>query len=148
MNVKILKFILLMGLIFQLGCNITFKRKTPDNIHVPAEMKKTDAKPDEKPLTKKQKVNNDTGVIAAYYADEANKIIREDIISHTEVSKKQAKKLVIGKIIPRDIQVIPLPLNLEKILSSLPLQLIRVQVGERVIIMDVKSRRIIDIIKI
>ena len=42
----------------------------------------------------------------------------------------------------------PLPIELEKRLPSLSLRVIRVQVGTRVILMDVKSRQILDIIKI
>jgi len=74
--------------------------------------------------------------------------IRKDMISHTKISKRQAEKLKIGRIIPREIQVMPLPIALEKILPSLSLHVIRVQVGTRVILMNVKSRQILDIIKI
>ena len=70
------------------------------------------------------------------------------MVTHSHVSNKQEEKLVINAFIPGDVQVIPLPLKLEQKLSSLPMHLIRVQVGKQVIIMNVKSRQILDIIKI
>lgn len=88
----------------------------------------------------------DSKLIALYYADESNAIILNDMAKQTFVSKKQAKKLVVSKNISNKIQVIPLPLELEKILSPLPRYTLRVQVGKRVILMDVKSRQILDMI--
>jgi len=148
MNSQILKLILLSCLILQSGCDITFKRKVNPNEAAPVEMSPNDKKSDKKVLLKRTVGNKDSDIIISYYADATNATIRKDMITHTEVSKKQAKKLVVGKIIPRDIQIMPLPLALERILSALPLDVIRVQVGTRVILMNVKSRQILEVINI
>ena len=148
MNSQILKLIVLSCLIVQSGCDITFKRKVTQNKTAPVEMSQDDNKSDKKDLLKHKVGNKDSDIIISYYSDAANAIIRKDMITHTEISKKQAKKLVIGKVIPREIQVMPLPLALEKILSALPLDVIRVQVGTRVILMNVKSRLILEVINI
>ena len=148
MNSQILKLILLSCLILQSGCDITFKRKVTKNETAPVEMSQDDIKSDKKVLPKSKGRSKDFNIIISYYADAANATIRKDMIMHTEISKKQAKKLAVGKIIPREIQVMPLPLALEKILSALPLDMIRVQVGTRVILMNVKSRLILEVINI
>lgn len=149
MKLRIVKFILIGCLIFQLGCALTLKRKNQSVMaSTTAEMKKMGVNSKIKAAKKSAVLSHDATVITAYYLDVANAIIRKDMISHTRLSKKQKKKLVVGKILERDIQVVPLPLNLEKILSSLPLHLIRVQVGEHVILMNVKSRQILEVIKI
>ena len=148
MNSQILKLILLSCLILQSGCDITFKRKATHNKTAAVEMNKDDNKSDKKVLLKPKVGNKDSDIIISYYSDAANATIRKDIITHTEVSTKQAKKLAIGKIIPREIQVMPLPLALERKLSALPLDVIRVQVGTRVILMNVKSRQILEVINI
>jgi len=148
MNSQILKLILLSCLILQSGCDITFKRKVTPNEATSVEMSPDEKKSDKKVLLKRTVGNKDSDIIISYYADAANATIRKDMITHTEVSKKQAKKLVVGKIIPRDIQIMPLPLALERILSALPLDVIRVQVGTRVILMNVKSRLILEVINI
>lgn len=140
MNSKILKLILLSSILLQTGCDITFKKKTTSD-----EAHKSDSV---KANSKYKAVNKDTHIINTFYSDEANAVIRKDMISHTAVSKKQEKKLVVGKTIPRDIQVMPLPLELEKRLSALSLNTLRVQVGTRIILMDVKSRQILVVIKI
>lgn len=148
MNSQILKLILLSCLIVQSGCDITFKRKVTKNETAPVEISQDDNKSDKKDLLKRKVGNKDSDIIISYYSDAANAVIRKDMITHTEVSKKQSKKLVVGKVIPREIQVMPLPLALEKILSALPLDVIRVQVGTRVILMNVKSRLILEVINI
>lgn len=148
MNSLILKLILLSCLILQSACDIAFKRKATLNEAAPVEMSQDDNKSDKKVLLKSKSRSKDFDIIISYYADAANATIRKDMITHTEVSKIQAKKLVVGKIIPRDIQIMPLPLALERILSALPLDVIRVQVGTRVILMNVKSRQILEIINI
>ena len=148
MNSHIVKLILLGCLIFQAGCNITFKRKETHNETAPVGMNQEDNKSDKNVSVKNKGSNKDFNIIISYYSAPANATIRKDMITHTEISKKQEKKLVVGKIIPRGIQVMPLPLALEKNLSQLPLHVIRVQVGIRVIFMNVKSRKILEIIKI
>ena len=70
------------------------------------------------------------------------------MIRHGRLSKEQKKLLAIGNIISHDIQVIPLPLKLERLLSPLPLNVLRVQVDTRVILMNVKLRKILDVITI
>lgn len=155
MNSYILKLILLSCIILQTSCGITFKRKVSSNAGSQVEMSEYK----KNILSKKGKVTRavnpgllfskrDSQVIVSYYLDKANAVTRQNIIKNTKTSKKQTKNLVVDKIIPRDIQVIPLPLTLERILSSLPLNVLRVQVGTRVILMNVKSRRILDIINI
>lgn len=174
MKSQTIKLILLAFLVFQLGCDITLKRKDKkhqmmdpassnqaesnevgsnkikENISESNQMKMSpkDGKTSKASRVKKVMRNNDSNIIVSYYSDAANTVIRKDMISHTEISKNQAKKIKIGKILPREIQVMPLPIALEKRLPSLSLHVIRVQVGTRVILMDVKSRRILDIIKI
>ena len=158
MNSLVLKLIVLSCLIFQMGCEIQFKRKTTPATEKPAEMiefEKLSSKEKEKQKVKKdtpkkdiQFGEKDSHLITLYYSNKANTIIRDDMIMQTKTSGKQEKNLVINAYIPRDVQVVPLPLKLERMLSSLPLNLLRVQVGNRVVIMNVKSRQILDIIKI
>ena len=156
MNSLVLKLIVLSCLIFQMGCAIQFKRKTTPTTEKPAEMiefEKLSSKEKEKvkkdtPKNNIQFGEKDLHIITLYYSDKANALIRDDMIMETKTSVKQEKNLVINAYIPRDLQVVPLPLKLERMLSSLPLNLLRVQVGNRVVIMNVKSRQILDIIKI
>ena len=156
MNSLVLKLIVLSCLIFQMGCEIQFKRKTTPATAKPAEMiefEKLSSKEKEKvkkdtPKKDIQFGEKDSHIITLYYSNKANTIIRDDMIMQTKTSGKQEKNLVINAYIPRDVQVVPLPLKLERMLSSLPLNLLRVQVGNRVVIMNVKSRQILDIIKI
>lgn len=147
MNSQIVKLIILSCLLFQSGCDITFKKQAT-NKAVSFEKSKDNKKTDKNVSEKSNVGNKDFDIIISYYSDKANANIRKDIITHTEISEQQAKKLVVGKIIPREIQVMPLPLALERILTRLPLHVIRVQVGTRVIYMYVKSRKILEIIKI
>ena len=164
MKSQTIKLIILIFLVFQAGCDLTLKRK--DKKHQvtgpiqenqvgsnKAESNQMKMIPQDEKTSKELSVrkvirNNNSNIVVSYYSDTANVIIRKDMISHTKISKKQAKRLKVGKIIPREIQVMPLPIALEKRLSSLSLHVIYVQVGTRVILMDVKSRRILDIIKI
>ena len=92
--------------------------------------------------------DRDNATIISFYDDPANAIIRKDMRKHAKVTKKQEKTLIVGKTIPRNIQVVPLPLQLERILSPLPLNLIRVQACMQVMVMDVKSRKILTVIRI
>jgi len=146
MNLQILKLLLLISIILQAGCDITFKRHSTNDAD--AQIKISKEQPDKKQTIKNKAWIKDFRIIESYYADVANASIRKDMISHTKISKKQEQKLVVGEVIPRDIQVMPLPLVLERKLSNLPLHVIRVQVGRHVILMNVKSRRIDNIVKI
>lgn len=157
MNANIFKLILLVCIIFQVSCGVTFKRKTTATAQ--HEMSESNYKAKEHvPLNddeKKEAVKdgelfneNDSQIIASYYANISNTIIRQNMIAQTKTSKDEENKLVAGEYIPRTTQVIPLPLSLERMLSSLPLHVLRVHVGSNVILMNVKSRRILDIIKI
>lgn len=154
MNLHVLKLMLLSCMVFQASCDITFKRKVAntEDAHVEMSEHKNISSKDNtrKKYNKSGTVfsKKDSHLIVLYYSDIANAIIRKDMITHTKTSEKQEKKLVRNKKIPRDIQVMPLPLKLEKTLSPLPLHMLRVQVGTRVILMNVKLRRILDIIKI
>ena len=151
MNVHILKLIIISCLVFQTACGITFKRKNNSNTPY--------SQPNQKSISVNDKIEKsvksgtlfskkDAQLITSFYSDNANSIVRQDMIANTKVSSKNEKELIVNEVIPRDIQVIPLALNLEKSLSSLPLHVLRVHVGNYVILMNVKSRRILDIIKI
>lgn len=146
MNSQMLKLVLLSCVVFLASCDVTFKRKNVDA--APVNMGNHKKAKNNKTEIKVAFNRKDLHIINSYYADNSNAVIRKDMMTHTELSKKQNKKLVIGNIIPRDVQVIPLPLKLERILSSLPLHFLRVQAGEKVILMNVKSRKIIDVTKI
>jgi len=148
MNSHIVKLIILSCLLFQSGCDIRFKKQATNNKSVSFEKSKDNKKTYKNVSVKSNVGNKDFDIIISYYSDKANANIRKDMIMHTEISDQQAKKMVVGKIIPREIQVMPLPLALERILTRLPLHVIRVQVGTRVIYMNVKSRKILEIIKI
>ena len=146
MNSQILKLVLLSCVVFLASCDVTFKRKSADA--APVNMGSHKKAKSDKTEGKVAFNRKDLHIINSYYEDNSNAVIRKDMMTHTELSKEQNKKLVIGNVIPRDVQVIPLPLKLERILSSLPLHFLRVQAGEKVILMNVKSRKIIDVIKI
>lgn len=144
----ILKFILVASIILQTGCDITFKRTSniDNDLKIKQEKNKKIVSKIMESIDHFSK--NDSHIIRSYYSNKENSTIRKDMIMHTKISKKEESKLKVGKVIPRNVQVIPLPLKLERNLSSLPLQLIRVQVGVRVVLMNVKSRQILDMIKI
>ena len=157
------KFITLFSficLISTTGCEITFKRKTKQvekEDHATVIEKKISSDKHEPKQDKGNRPTSaikvlfskkDADLITSYYASEENEIIRRNMIRHSSINKKQQKKLVVGKIIPRDFQVIPLPLKLERALTSLDLRYIRVQLGANIILMNVKTRQILDIIKI
>ncbi|MDH5370810.1 MAG: hypothetical protein OEW99_12345 [Gammaproteobacteria bacterium] len=148
MNSDLLKIILMCCLIFQVGCGIKLKQKVSKQPDAKIEIKESSGSTAEsiKPgiiFSKK-----DSRIITSYYSNRANALIRKDMIRHGRLSKEQKKLLAIGNIISHDIQVIPLPLKLERLLSSLPLNVLRVQVDTRVILMNVKSRIILDVITI
>ena len=153
-----LKLLIIASLLLQYGCEIQFKRKSIQTSEPTAAMTQFEKYPlkqaDDK-ANAKSKVEipgkfteNDRHLISTYYTDKTNQVIRKDMITQTQLSKQQEEKLVVNAYIPRDVQVIPLPLKLERMLSALPLNLLRVHVGNQVIIMNVKSRQILDIIKI
>ena len=155
MNSTVLKLIILSCLIFQMGCGLKFKRKTTQPQDAQVEMvdyKKLSSKDapveDDTKDTPFRFTTKDSQLITLYFKDKTNAIIRHDMMMSTQVSKKQEKSLVVGEYITREIQVMPLPLTLERMLSSLSLDLLRVQVANNVILMHVKSRKILDIIKI
>ena len=151
MNSQTVKFILLACLIFQSGCDITFKRKNNNHQMTSVEMSQNNEHVDEEDNATEEGMSvfdRDNNTIISFYADPANAIIRKDMRKHAKVTKNQEKKLVVGKTIPRNIQVVPLPMQLERILSPLPLQLIRVQACMQVMVMDVKSRKILTVIRI
>ena len=155
MNSTVLKLIILSCLIFQMGCGIKFKRKTTQPQDTQVEMldyknlssKDAPAEEDTKDAPFRFSTK-DSQLITLYFKDKTNAIIRHDMMMSTQVSKKQEKSLIAGEYITREIQVMPLPLKLERMLSSLSLDLLRVQVANNVILMHVKSRKILDIIKI
>lgn len=148
MNSQSVKLLLLCCLIFQLGCDISLKRKNKNHMMDSVEMSANDKKSTDKAENKQIILRRDFKIINSFYLDAENAIIREDMISHTQLSKKQEKNLQLGKIIPREILALPLPLELEKRLPSLPLHVIRVQVDKYVILMNVKSREILELLKI
>ena len=148
MKSQILKLVVLSFVVLLAGCDITFKRKSTNADAAPVNMGKYKVSVSNKKERKPAFNKKDSHIIKKYYDDTSNATIRNDMILHTKLSKNQNNNIVIGNLVPRDVQVIPLPLKLERILSALPLQLLRVQVGEKVVLMNVKSRKILDVIKI
>lgn len=151
MNLKILKLILLTSIFLLASCDITFKRASESATGfktVPSEEQQANKALTKEEQKQRKRWKNDFLIIKSYYADVENRTIRKDMLSHTTISKKQEKNLVAGKTVPRDVQVMPLPMILERKLSTLPLDIIRVQVGTHVVLMKVKSRQIIDVVKI
>lgn len=149
---NILKLLLLCSFLLQASCDITFKRNNMPMATESENITLDKVQKENQPTSKKSshgiQNKSDTEIISSYYADPTNEIIRKDMISYTSISKKQQALLVVGKIIPRDFQVVPLPLILERHLSPLPLDAIRVQVGANIILMNVKTRQILDLVKI
>lgn len=160
MNDKLTSVTLIFCLVFTSGCEITFKRKTkPEEKQdkaVVMEKKISEDKMEKNSSMAKRPASalkvlfskKDADLITVYYTSEENAIIRRNMIRHSAVNKEQQKQIQVGKIIPRDFQVIPLPLKLERALSTLDLRYIRVQLGANIILMNVKTRQILDIIKI
>ena len=153
MNSQTVNILLLIGLIFQSGCDITFKRKSIDHKMAQNEVSQSDLSQSNgteniEATENSSIIDRDMKIINSFYADPANKVISKEMRKHGKVTKKQEKQLVVGKTIPENIQVVPLPLELERILSPLPLHLIRVQACMKVIVMDVKSRQIVTALKI
>ena len=160
MNSIFLKLFIISCLILQAGCSLKFKRKSPEapeekKLEVIEYQNKLGSKGSIKEAAPEKQAANDllfsekdSLIIKTYYADEANVVVRHDMQMHTKISRKQEENLQANKFIPRDIQVMPLPLQLERKLSAISLNLIRVQVANYVVLMNVKSRQILDIIKI
>lgn len=155
MKSTILKLMLFSCIIFQVSCDITFKRKVKKEVEdaliiIDEQLKSTKKTDKDKVVLKSGSAfsNSDLKIIASYYLDKTNSKIRKDMIMHTKISREQIKKLVVDEYVPKDVQVMPLPLKLNRKLSTLPLDILRVQIGTHVILMNVKTRRILDIIKI
>ena len=148
MNIQLVKLLLLCSLIFQFGCDISLKRKNNHQSMDSVDMNRADNQSANKKAAKKKILRHDFKIINSFYLNKENKIIREDMIKHTVISKKQEKNFQIGEVIPRDVLALPLPIELEKRLPAVPLHTIRVQVGRYIILMNVKSREIIDVFKI
>ena len=148
-----LKLFLLICLIFQAGCGLKFKRNSENIAPNQSEINENALKLSDK--ERKSLVDSgdafskeDIQLITSYYSDKANARIKQDMKLHTKLTSKQEAKLIVNKIIPRDVQIIPLPLILERVLTSLPLNVLRVHAGNKVMLINVKSRKILDIIKI
>lgn len=153
-----LKIVLIACLVLQAGCEVTFKRKSPavdsaqavsqksESMEQNDEASLTKGKPSEKPARAFNE--RDIKLITLYYANEGNAQVLDDMVKQTWVNNKIESQLTVNEAIPSDVQVMPLPLDLEKILSPLSAYALRVQVGKRVMIMDIKSRRILDVIKL
>ncbi len=143
MRLTLLIAFLLAGFVLQAGCKITFKRKNmqQDNVVVNEKGEKEEIRSDRFSSKDKKTISN-------YFQREAHKVIREDMLAYTKISNKQKARLVRDEVIPRDIQVMPLPLELNRKLSELPVSMLRVMVADRVILMNVKTRRILDVFKI
>jgi hypothetical protein len=143
---------LIAGLLLQSGCKIALKRKSdPGAATQSSEMSRAaekDSKSSKDKKTARVFTQRDTKLIALYYSNEGNAQVLDDIVKQTSVSSEVQDKLKINQIIPNGVQVVPLPLELEKMLSPLSGYDLRVQVGKRVMIMDIKSRRILDVIKL
>ena len=137
----------------QAGCNITLKKKTgSDNrVHPSKVMLKRNSEYNQK---KAQEAiprvgfsTSDRALIKLYFKNEGNKSIFNNMVNQREVSSKQDKTLIVSNAIPNNIQTSPLPLDLDKTLSIAPSHMLRVQVGRNIILMNVKTRKIVDIIK-
>jgi hypothetical protein len=154
---------LMVCLLLQIGCDLTLKRKSTisESTHesTPGEIseQRDSGKPSKESAVQKEDTTekttrlfseHDIEVISLYYKNEANAQVLDDMLQQTWVNNKIEDKITVGESIPPDVQVMPLPLELEKILSPLSRYALRVQVGKRVIMMDIKSRRILDVIKL
>lgn len=147
-----LSIITLSAVVVLSACDITLKKKY---IQSPKEFTELDAK--QKSQKKYKKLldheraqgltQKDKRLITLYYSDVGNATIIAKAMTLTPISKKEDKALRVSHYLPLHIQVIPLPLELEKLLVKLPRQVLRVQVAKNIILMNVKTRKIIDIIK-
>mgnify|MGYP007065675680 CR=1 FL=1 len=156
MNSRVIIIILASTLFFLQGCDLTFKRKTSSGVPGKVEMAKETGSPTKsnKPVknihVNKKSVthfrDDDIQRIREFYKE--NTQTRDDMIAYSKLSKKQKNSLVVNGVVKHDIQIIPLPLKLKEMLSPLPMNLLRVHAGDKVILMNVNSRRIIDIIKL
>ena len=149
-----LPLLILSGIIFISGCDISFKRISPAAVDTQNQTNSENSEtlvkdqPAQKTLKNKTSFGDtDSKLIARYYSDVSNETILQNIINQTHITKKQANKLVVAERIPHNTQVMPLPLELENLLSPLPQHVLRIQIGKYVILMDVKSRQIHDVIK-
>lgn len=143
---------MLCALIGLSACNMTFKKKYNKSEKEISDLriKATSPKKYQQLLEQQQGQGfsqKDKKLINLYYKDKANANTMSKAASLTPVSKKEDSQLKISHHLPPHIQVVPLPLELEKILGKLPRQVLRVQVARNIILMNVKTRKIIDIIK-
>ncbi len=136
---------LLLSAVFLLSaCNITFKRKSaPKKDEARVLVKTKDGK--------KMFIGfpvKDIAAIRLYFKDKAHAQILSDMQSYMKLTKKQKKQLKKNNILSSDIQVMPLPLELERKLVKLPVSQLRVMVGNYVLLLQVKSRRILELIEL
>lgn len=156
MNIQVLKLLLLLAIIFQVACSVTLKRKSNNDKVTNVEMREYNVSSKSESIKSSSKIAKtslkfsakDSEIIIAYYKNEANKIIRQDMVRRTTLSATHEKKIVVDGHIPREVQVMPLTLTLGKQLSLLPLYVLRVHIATYVVLMNVRSRRILDLIKI
>lgn len=150
------------------ACDITFKRK---NDAQPAAMqedsekmvvqkpestpekkpgdKKSDSTASKKPKKKSTSVlsgfsEQDRKSIGLYFTSPSNAKLLDDIVEQTRVSAAVHDKLTNDSQIPNSVQLYPLPLELEKQLAPLPLHLMRVQIEKKILLIDIKTRFILD----
>jgi len=81
--------------------------------------------------------DNDRAVIEGYYKNSA---------SRQKAKSSALAKLAKGNSLPSGIQGEPLPRELEQKLSLLPYSYVRVRVGQDVVLMDKKTRVIVDVV--
>ena len=164
-------FVLLPALLALTACDITFKRKSASAMTEQtdkqqqtdknskqgktADGKKDAKKPeqknkDSKPpvMTGKNFTAQDKELIQNYFKNVNNARVFHEAAELTRLDSKRKESLKVNTILSADIQVIPLPLELERGLSTLNSNMIRVQVENLVILMDLGTRRIVEIIKI
>lgn len=143
---------MLCALVGLSACDITFKKKYSKSAKDIADLRIKAKSPKKYQKILEQRrgeafSQKDKKLISLYYNDKANANIMSKAVSLTPVTKKEDSELKISHHLAPHIQVIPLPLELENILTKLPRQVLRVQVARNIILMNVKTRKIIDIIK-
>lgn len=138
--------------LFSSGCDITFKRKSSDasSSSSSARQHTTTAGNNGVALSKEPGrffSKTDKQVISEFF-NAGNEQILLDNHGLTKTSDDLRKQIRIGARLPATIQLLPLPLALEGKLTPAKGSLIRIQVEYNIILLDIRSRIIMDMFKL
>lgn len=131
------------------GCDITFKRKSSSAqaSSTSDKQRKSATSGHSAPVSKEAGrffSSNEKKLITDFFYSASNEQILRDNYELTRTSEDLRSQIRTGSRLPANIQLLPLPLALEGKLSPAKGSLIRIQVEYSIILLDIRSRIIMD----